>query len=125
MLTVQGLAKAIQLMSRETGNRRRYNMLRYDAGVTFMDHCAAQSSFFSDQLTASFRRHSFKGNKEWILELKGTNAIEAGTKVPQARKLGASKYMSRALSRTRIMLPDMARNFYRVTGKAAGFDVSR
>lgn len=123
-MIVPGLEKAIQSMVQETGNRRRYNLLRFDAGTAFMDYCAAESGASSARLTASFKRNSYAGKKEWMLELKGSDSIEAGTRVPNARQLGAERYMKRALQRTAFKLPAMADAFFQVTGRGAGFHVS-
>ncbi|WP_146767207.1 hypothetical protein [Paenibacillus sp. YN15] len=125
MLTVQGLDKAIRQMAGAAANRRFYNRLRYDVAEEFMDACAAGSAWVSPRLAASFQRASYQGKKEWVFEVKGPYAMEAGTTVPNAAKLGAPRIMGRALSKTAGKLPAQADRFFHSAGKAAGFDVSK
>ncbi|MDF2935266.1 MAG: hypothetical protein K0Q90_639 [Paenibacillaceae bacterium] len=125
MLTVQSLDKAIRQMAGTAANRRFYNRLKYDVAEAFMDACTAGSVRASPRLTASFRRAVYKGKKEWVFEVKGPYAMEVGTAVPEAAKLGAARIMGSALQQTAGKLPAEANRFFHSTGKAAGFDVSK
>lgn len=125
MLTVQSLDKAIRQMAGASANRRLYNQLRYDMAEEFMDACATGSVRMSPRLAASFRRTSYKGKREWVFDVKGPYAMEAGTMVPNASRMGAPRIMGRALQQTAAKLPALADRFYHSAGKAAGLHVSK
>lgn len=127
MMAVPGLAEAITRMKREAENTKRWKQLRYDAGRMLMEDCAkqsAQSVGGSKRLTASFWRRTYRGQKEWIFEERGLDAVEVGTTVPGAVKLGANRYMRAAMQRMPEKLTRRSAAFIKASGKAAGFDVS-
>lgn len=124
MLMVHGLDKAIRQWSAETGNKKRYTALRNDVAVAFMDRCAEESGAVSPRLSASFKRRLYKKQKEWVFDVRNADSIEAGTTVPDAKRLGTVPMMNRALQRTTKGLPEMGKHFFRTIGKAVGLDVS-
>ncbi|WP_438445904.1 hypothetical protein [Gorillibacterium sp. sgz5001074] len=151
---INGLDTLIQDMNRESRNRSRYDDLRYDVGRRHLHNCAEHCGEDSGQLVASFRRQPFNGKKEWVLNGRYADSIEAGTSVFYARMLNdghrlvlrrrnskgvpikgkrglkevgfvsGTHFMERALDQTQEDLPELVRDFLRETGKAAGFDVS-
>lgn len=45
MMAVPGLKEAVSRMTREAGNVKRYNQLRYDAGRVFMEASGKAAGF--------------------------------------------------------------------------------
>ncbi|RTE05492.1 hypothetical protein [Paenibacillus whitsoniae] len=151
---IEGFDEQFRRLAREAGDKRRYDDLRYDVGRKFLDHCAEESPEKTGQLIASFKRRSFDGKKEWILDGKHAESIEAGTKVFYASMLNdghrlvirkrnkkgerirgkrglkengfvkGTHFMDKALAKTNQDIPEMVESFLRETGRAAGFDVS-
>lgn len=152
--SISGLDEQLQRMLREANNRNRYDDLRYDVGRKHLDNCANECGEETGQLVASFKRQPFNGKKEWVLNGKFSDSIEAGTIVYYARMVNdghrlvlrrrnkkgepirgkrglkeigfvpGTHFMEKALEQTKEDIPEMVRDFIRETGKAAGFDVS-
>lgn len=151
---IEGFDDQLRKLVHESGNRERYDDLRYNVGRNYLDNCAERCGEDSGQLIASFKRRAFNGKKEWILDGKHSESIEAGTHVFYARMLNdghrlvlrrrnkkgqpikgkrglkevgfvkGTHFADQALKKTEQDIPDMAREFLREMGKAAGFDVS-
>ncbi|MCL6499007.1 MAG: hypothetical protein K6U07_03135, partial [Firmicutes bacterium] len=82
---IEGLDEQLRNMVNEAMNRDRYDKLRYEVGRNYLDNCAKHCGEVSGQLIASYKRQEYGGKKEWVLNGKFTDAIEAGTKVFYAR----------------------------------------
>jgi hypothetical protein len=151
---ISGMDQQLQRMIREASNRNRYDDLRYDVGRRHLDNCAERCGEVSGQLIASFRRQPFQGKKEWILNGQYSESIEVGTSVFYAHMLNdghrlvlrrrnkkgvpikgkrglkevgfvpGTHFMEKALDQTKEDIPGMVQDFFRESGKAAGFNVS-
>jgi hypothetical protein len=151
---IEGLDGLIDGLERASRNKQRYEDLKYDVGKRFLENCAKTCGEDTGQLKASFKREPYKGKREWVLDAKHGDTIEAGTKVFYARmveeghklvKVRKTKlkngrvrrtkkvvgfvpgthFMLKALEHTDKEIPGMVEKFLNDVAKEAGLNVEK